>query len=81
MGRTTFMQILKRAYFEIYKTREEDIILVAVSYYCRFSQSAGFQLLRHCLRTIKGIETVHALYKKKRIFQLDSAFLVYHEFQ
>lgn len=26
MGRTTFMQILKKAYFEIYKTREENIL-------------------------------------------------------
>lgn len=26
MGRTTFIQILKKAYFEIYKTKEKDMI-------------------------------------------------------
>ncbi|EEM68536.1 hypothetical protein bthur0009_54270 [Bacillus thuringiensis serovar andalousiensis BGSC 4AW1] len=26
MGRNTFMQVLKRAYFEIYKTKEEEYI-------------------------------------------------------
>ncbi|PGO80506.1 hypothetical protein CN980_03260, partial [Bacillus cereus] len=29
MGRTTFMQILKKAYFEIYKTKEEDTLPLA----------------------------------------------------
>ncbi|MBH0338503.1 transposase, partial [Bacillus thuringiensis] len=30
----------------------------------RFAKSAGFQSIRHASRTLKGIETVHALYKK-----------------
>ncbi len=45
---------------------EEVIILIAVGYYCRFAKSAGFQNLRHASRTIKGIETIHALYKQRR---------------
>ncbi|MCQ6307695.1 DDE-type integrase/transposase/recombinase, partial [Bacillus cereus] len=32
----------------------------------RFVKSAGFQNLRHASRTLKGIETVHALYKRNR---------------
>ncbi|WP_141540880.1 DDE-type integrase/transposase/recombinase, partial [Bacillus cereus] len=32
----------------------------------RFVKSAGFQNLRHASRTIKGIETIHALYKQRR---------------
>ncbi len=32
----------------------------------RFVKSAGFQNLRHASRTIKGIETIHAIYKQKR---------------
>ncbi|MES1052361.1 IS6 family transposase [Bacillus thuringiensis] len=32
----------------------------------RFAKSAGFQTLRHASRTLKGIETIHAIYKKKR---------------
>ncbi|MGE7875639.1 IS6 family transposase [Bacillus paramycoides] len=35
----------------------------------RFAKSAGFQSLRHASRTLKGIETVHALYKRKRSLQ------------
>ncbi|WP_018768220.1 IS6 family transposase [Bacillus sp. 105MF] len=35
----------------------------------RFSKSAGFQSLRHASRTLKGIETIHALYKRKRSLQ------------
>ncbi|MGG5807631.1 DDE-type integrase/transposase/recombinase, partial [Bacillus mycoides] len=29
----------------------------------RFAKSAGFQNLRHASRTIKGIETIQAIYK------------------
>ncbi|PFY30941.1 IS6 family transposase, partial [Bacillus toyonensis] len=29
----------------------------------RFVKSAGFQTLRHASRTIKGIETIQAIYK------------------
>ncbi|AIW87980.1 Transposase [Bacillus mycoides] len=29
----------------------------------RFASSSGFQTLRHASRTIKGIETLHTLYK------------------
>ncbi|WP_439108600.1 DDE-type integrase/transposase/recombinase, partial [Bacillus thuringiensis] len=32
----------------------------------RFAKSAGCQNLRHASHTLKGIETVHALYKRKR---------------
>ncbi|MHA2890500.1 IS6 family transposase [Bacillus cereus] len=31
-----------------------------------FAKSAGFQSIRHVSRTLKGIETVHALYKKQK---------------
>ncbi|PGA19134.1 IS6 family transposase, partial [Bacillus pseudomycoides] len=29
----------------------------------RFAKSAGFQSLRHASRTLKGIETIHAIHK------------------
>lgn len=35
----------------------------------RFAKSTGFQNLRHASRTIKGIETIHALYKQRRSFK------------
>ncbi len=35
----------------------------------RFAKSAGFQNLRYASRTIKGIEAIHALYKRKRSLQ------------
>ncbi|EOO24202.1 hypothetical protein ICM_05836 [Bacillus cereus BAG1X2-3] len=47
----------------------------------RFAKSAGFQNLRHASRTIKGIETIHALYKQRRSFQRNSAFSTYNELQ
>ncbi|KWU54876.1 transposase [Bacillus mycoides] len=47
----------------------------------RFAKSAGFQNLRHASRTIKGIETIHALYKQRRSLQRDSAFSMYNELQ
>ena len=31
-----------------------------------FIKSAGFQSLRHASHTLKGIETIHAIYKQKR---------------
>ncbi|MGG0454519.1 IS6 family transposase [Bacillus mycoides] len=46
-----------------------------------FAKSAGFQSIRYASRTIKGIETVHTLYKQRRSLQTDSAFSVYHELQ
>lgn len=48
---------------------------------CCFSKSAGFQNIRYASRTIKGIETVHALYKQRRRHQTDSAFSVNYELQ
>ncbi len=45
------------------------------------NKSAGFQNLRHASRTIKGIETIHALYKQRRSLQRDSAFSTYNELQ
>ncbi|PGZ07356.1 hypothetical protein COE30_17800 [Bacillus cereus] len=46
-----------------------------------FVKSSGFQNLRHDSRAIKGIETVHALYKQRRSLQIGSTFSVYHELQ
>ncbi|PEP55270.1 IS6 family transposase [Bacillus pseudomycoides] len=47
----------------------------------RFSKSAGFQSLRHASRTLKGIETIHALYKRKRSLQPNCVFSTYNELQ
>ncbi|ARV91141.1 IS6 family transposase [Bacillus thuringiensis serovar roskildiensis] len=47
----------------------------------RFARSAGFQNLRHASRTIKGIETIFVLYKKRRSLQRESAFSTYNELQ
>ncbi|AIW87930.1 Transposase for insertion sequence element IS257 in transposon Tn4003 [Bacillus mycoides] len=47
----------------------------------RFARSSGFQTLRHASRTIKDIETIHALYKQRRSLQIGSAFSVYNELQ
>ncbi|MFD0770105.1 IS6 family transposase, partial [Bacillus sp. CGMCC 1.60114] len=44
----------------------------------RFSRSLGFQSLRHASRTIKGIETVHAIYKQKRSPQPNFVFSTYN---
>ncbi|OUB34707.1 IS6 family transposase [Bacillus thuringiensis serovar yunnanensis] len=45
----------------------------------RFVKSGGFQSLRHASRTIKGIETVYALYKQNRSLKLDSCFSTCNE--
>ncbi|OUA92330.1 IS6 family transposase [Bacillus thuringiensis] len=47
----------------------------------RFIKSAGFQTLRHASRTIKGIETIQAIYIQRRNLQTDFAFSVYNELQ
>lgn len=47
----------------------------------RFVKSAGFQTLLHASRTIKGIETIQAIYKQRRNLQTDFAFSVYNELQ
>ncbi|AZJ24492.1 IS6 family transposase (plasmid) [Bacillus wiedmannii bv. thuringiensis] len=48
----------------------------------RFAKSAGFQNLRYASRTIKGIETIHALYKRKRSLQQPNfVFSTYNELQ
>ncbi|EJR90861.1 hypothetical protein IKE_05679 [Bacillus cereus VD196] len=47
----------------------------------RFAKSAGFQSIRHASRTLKGIETVHALYKKNRILKPGFCFSTYSELQ
>ncbi|MBJ8025703.1 IS6 family transposase [Bacillus cereus] len=47
----------------------------------RFVQSAGFQNLRHASRTLKGIETIHAIYKQKRSHSADFSFSTYKELQ
>ncbi|MED1630901.1 IS6 family transposase [Bacillus mycoides] len=47
----------------------------------RFAKSAGFQNLRHASRTIKGIETIQAIYKQRRSLESDSVFSVYKELQ
>ncbi len=48
----------------------------------RFVKSAGFQNLRHASRTIKGIEMIHAIYKRKRSSQQANFFFsTYNELQ
>lgn len=48
----------------------------------RFAKSAGFQNLRYASRTIKGIEAIHALYKRKRSLQQPNfVFSTYNELQ
>ncbi|MGX5633759.1 IS6 family transposase [Bacillus thuringiensis] len=47
----------------------------------RFVKSAGFQTLRHASRTIKGIETIHAIYKQRRSHIPDFSFSTYNELQ
>ncbi|MEW9576059.1 IS6 family transposase [Bacillus toyonensis] len=48
----------------------------------RFVKSAGFQNLRHASRTLKRIETIHALYKRKRsLQQANFVFSTYNELQ
>ncbi|MGE7868547.1 IS6 family transposase [Bacillus paramycoides] len=46
----------------------------------RFAKSSGFQNLCHASR-IKGIETIHQLYKQRRSLQRDPAFSTYNELQ
>ncbi|WP_243526851.1 IS6 family transposase [Bacillus pseudomycoides] len=46
-----------------------------------FAKSSGFQTIRHASRTIKGIETVQAIYKQRRSLESDSVFSVYKELQ
>lgn len=45
----------------------------------RSARSSRFQTLFHALRTIRGIETIHTLYKQRRSLQIDSAFSAYNE--
>ncbi|WP_257209319.1 DDE-type integrase/transposase/recombinase, partial [Bacillus thuringiensis] len=47
----------------------------------RFSKSAGFQNLRHASCTVKGIETLHAIYKQKRSHIPNFSFSTYKELQ
>ena len=47
----------------------------------RFVKSFEFQNIRHASHTIKGIETIQALYKKRRSLGSDSVFSVYNELQ
>nr|WLE91085.1 hypothetical protein GGBNIMDK_00116 [Bacillus cereus] len=63
------------------KQFKEDIILVAVGYYCLFVPSAGFQNLRHISRPIRRIETIQVIYKQRRNLQIDFAFSVSNELQ
>ncbi|PFY54451.1 DDE-type integrase/transposase/recombinase, partial [Bacillus toyonensis] len=47
-----------------------------------FVKSAGFQNIRYASRTLQGIETVHALYKRKRSLQQPNfVFSTYSELQ
>ncbi|MBG9935019.1 MULTISPECIES: IS6 family transposase [Bacillus] len=46
-----------------------------------FLKSAGFQNLRYASRTLKGIETIHAIYKQKRSHIPDFSFSTYKELQ
>lgn len=46
----------------------------------RFAKSTEFQSIRHASRTLKGVETVRALYKRKRILQQPNfVFSMYNE--
>ncbi|MBH0337810.1 transposase [Bacillus thuringiensis] len=48
----------------------------------RFAKSSGFQSIRHASRTLKGIETIQALYKRKRsLQQANVVFSTYNELQ
>lgn len=47
----------------------------------RFSQSSGFQSIRHASRTIKGIEIIQAVYKQRRSLSSDFVFSAYKELQ
>ncbi|WP_414979060.1 IS6 family transposase [Bacillus sp. (in: firmicutes)] len=47
----------------------------------RLAKSEGFQSIRHASRTLKGIETVHALYKKNRSLKPGFCFSAYSELQ
>ncbi|MHA2890495.1 IS6 family transposase [Bacillus cereus] len=47
----------------------------------RFTKSVGFQSIRHASRTLKGIETVHALYKKNRSLKPGFCFSTCSELQ
>ncbi|WP_140158282.1 DDE-type integrase/transposase/recombinase, partial [Bacillus thuringiensis] len=47
----------------------------------RFAKSSGFQNIRHASRTLKGIETIHAIYKQKRSQIPDFSFSTYKELQ
>ncbi|MBG9937321.1 DDE-type integrase/transposase/recombinase, partial [Bacillus tropicus] len=47
----------------------------------RFAKSSGFQSIRYASRTIKGIETIQALYKQRRSLESDSVFSAYKELQ
>ncbi|MED1287254.1 IS6 family transposase [Bacillus mycoides] len=47
----------------------------------RFAKSAGLQSLRHASRILKGIETVHALYKRNRNLNPNFGFSTYDELQ
>ncbi len=44
-----------------------------------FTKSTGFQVLRHASRTLKGIETFHAIYKRKRSLQPNCVFSIYNK--
>ncbi|MES1054543.1 IS6 family transposase, partial [Bacillus thuringiensis] len=44
-----------------------------------FAKSTGFQNHRHASRTIKGIETIHALYKRNRSLKPNCGFSTYKE--
>ncbi|WP_242321804.1 IS6 family transposase [Bacillus cereus group sp. BfR-BA-01354] len=45
----------------------------------RFAKSGGFQNIRHASRTLKGIETVHAIYKQNRSLRPNCGFSTYNE--
>ncbi|PEA06316.1 IS6 family transposase, partial [Bacillus cereus] len=47
----------------------------------RIVKSAEFQNLSHASRTLKGIETIHAIYKQKRSHTPDFSFSTYKELQ
>ncbi|WP_142391144.1 DDE-type integrase/transposase/recombinase, partial [Bacillus thuringiensis] len=47
----------------------------------RFVKSSGFQNIRNASRTIKGIETIHAVYKQRRSLSKGLVFSAFNELQ
>ncbi len=65
----------------VQKVIERQFLYTYKTMYHQTSKSSGFQSIRNASRTIKGIETIQALYKQKRSLESDSVFSAYKELQ